>query len=100
MGAKLDGKTPKVKLTGGQAPRIAGLMLKGPAAVSTAGPREVIDRYRHDLLAEHDRVANGGNGAADNLEPQRQDALEASESDPAWHIDDDDDWANDPIEDN
>lgn len=97
MGAKLDGSKGKVKLTGGQGPRMAGLMLEGPAQVSTSGARKIIDRF--DLLKEHDLAANGANPApSDNRKP-KHDVLEALDGDPVQQPGDHTDWANEPIED-
>ncbi|MDB5530212.1 MAG: Integrase, catalytic region [Devosia sp.] len=50
MGANVDGDPGKVTLTGGQAPRFAGVYLVGADQPAFAKTKETLDRY--DLLAE------------------------------------------------
>jgi transposase InsO family protein len=50
MGADVDGKGGKVILTGGQAPRFAGVYIGGAGQPAFAKTAEIIDRY--DLLSE------------------------------------------------
>lgn len=98
MGAKLDDKKPKVTLTGGQAPRFAGLMMEGPAEPSTAGARKIIERYRRDLLEEHDHAANGPTEIeVAPANPRHQDVLDAEPDEQL--LEDHEDWNNAPIED-
>ncbi|MET3897166.1 putative transposase [Devosia sp. UYZn731] len=90
MGADADGAGGKVILTGGQAPRFAGVFLGGAAKPAFAKTAETIQRY--DLLAEFE-AADGevGDNAGIPDEPPVAPAAspEAAE----------DDWESGPIDD-
>lgn len=88
MGAPIDGKPGRVRLTGGQAPRFAGLLLDGPAAVSTSRTRAVVEKY--DLLRDY------AEGAAPSVE--ERDPLNIAD-DPDVGEGDLEGFANEPIED-
>lgn len=62
MGADVDGTGGKVTLTGGQAPRFAGVFLGGAAKPAFAKTAETIQRY--DLLSEFEAADDEADGNA------------------------------------
>lgn len=90
MGADVDGKGGKVTLTGGQAPRFAGVFLGGATQPAFAKAAETIERY--DLLSEF--AASDGKDKGSAGIPDEPPAGIREEIDIDWEaapIDDEDD---------